>query len=139
MKNTLVIMECGPYESNNDLLNDMRKMKNARELNCAHIVCVISGFDNDKREMFQIPEARAFCRRLVDIGFISYLDNAVCFGNKDIDVLGGSWGDFEVWTCAEGRFHDKAEQINSVILKAFKHALLTANAKSDSLVGEFKK
>ena len=40
----------------------------------SNVVCTVRGFSDDKRNLFEIPEIRAFCRRVVNLGFISYLD-----------------------------------------------------------------
>src|SRR5262249_16027503 len=66
------------------------------------IVCAIAGFDDDARELGEVPEVRAFCRRLVGIGFISWLDT--CTSIPDLGGIGmaAGLGAFEVWAIAEG-------------------------------------
>jgi hypothetical protein len=61
----------GPEE----LLHQMRQLNQVRRENAdARVVCTISDFDHDPRELNEIPEVWAFCQRLVDIGFIADLD-----------------------------------------------------------------
>ena len=71
---------------------------------CSGAVCGVRGFSNNPRELYDIPEVRAFCRRLVTLGFISYLDFSTVF-HPDLPSLAKSgWGAAEVWLCgASGR------------------------------------
>jgi hypothetical protein len=89
--------------SNDELVGLMRTCRDHRQQNRNdHIVCIIGGFDDDPRELGQIPEARALCRRLVGIGFISWLDVSTSIPElKGIGMHAGL-GAFEVWGIAEG-------------------------------------
>ena len=99
----LVIQPLELSYTNDELVRLMRWCRDHRERNPNdHIVCTIGGFDDDPRELGQIPEARALCRRLVGIGFISWLD--VCTSIPQLKGIGmeAGLGAFEVWAIAEG-------------------------------------
>src|ERR1700722_18915561 len=75
MAEHVLIVDLGLDATNYDLLDQMRVMKRAREERFyPHVVAQIRGFGDDPRELYDIPEVRAFCRRLVNLGFVSYLE-----------------------------------------------------------------
>ncbi len=139
MKNeSLVIV--APYvgASNADILAMMQAMKVARESGgVAHVVCFIDGFDEDERDLHEIPEARAFCRRLVDLGFVSWLDFQTTMpatkAQKDCE---SSLGAFEVWLLAEGRMKNGMEITPALLDEAYE-AVLCSNEISDAAIGPF--
>lgn len=74
----------------------------------------ISGYDDDPRDLWNIPEVVSFMKRLVDIGFISILEVSTNSKElmrteyKDIDKLPG-FGAIEVWMMA----NKKIAEVNS--------------------------
>jgi hypothetical protein len=38
------------------------------------VTCTFDGYGDDPRDLADIPEAREFCKRLVGLGYISFLD-----------------------------------------------------------------
>ena len=58
----------------------------------------ISGYDNDTRELWEIPEAVALCKRIIDSGLIAIM--AVNFGKDRIERV---WGSIDVWFVATRR------------------------------------
>jgi hypothetical protein len=75
MQKNVLFVDLGIDATNDDILDQMRKMKSCRENRTySNLVCTVRGFSDDKRNLFEIPEVRAFCRRVVNLGFISYLD-----------------------------------------------------------------
>jgi hypothetical protein len=75
-------------------LKDLEKMKE-----CYPVIAItIYGFDSDSRELYQIPEARDFCRRLVDLGFIIAMEASTQTTLGTADALGA----LETWLIAEG-------------------------------------
>jgi hypothetical protein len=118
--------------SNDAIVEQMRIMKRGRENGFyTNVVCTIGGFGDDPRELYQIPEARAFCRRLVTIGFISYLDGTTTMFDNP---LGEGWGAAEVWLASENKF---AEEIPASLLGDIETAILVANEKCDALLGPY--
>lgn len=127
-------------ESNEAILERMRIAKIYREKdNVEHIICSINGFDLDKRELYEIPEVRAFCRRLVSLGFISYLDSHTTLqgATKDFEVVSMSLGAFEIWKIVENRINKDGE-FNWEEYQEFFTALKQSNAVADSKIGAFK-
>lgn len=65
----------------------------------------VYGYDDDPRELHEIPEVRPHMRRLVDFGFISILTRSSML--PELGGIGGpfrAFGAFEVWAFAEGMF-----------------------------------
>ncbi len=98
-----------------------------------HIVCLVGGFNEDPRELCEIPEVRGFCRRLMGQGFASYLDPATTFpaGQK----TGKAWGAFELWLCAEGLMKPGPTRLHLSVIDRFEAALKESNAIADQTVG----
>lgn len=135
MAETVLFVELGIDATNDDILDQMRIMKLAREdRSYSNVVCSIRGFAADARELFDIPEVRAFCRRIVNLGFISYLDFSTIFNPQVPDLAKQSWGAAEVWLCSEGRLK-ALNPLTKDILHELQHAVLLSNAKADAALG----
>jgi hypothetical protein len=130
----IFVSELYPAMTNEDLVNVMRAMKAAREAGVQNVVCVIGGFDTDERELFQIQEARAFCRRVTNTGLISYLDAGTGLPGCSPETAFG-WGAMEVWMCGENRIKSKSFEIDEETLNDLEKALFEANAKADNTLG----
>lgn len=127
----MVIMTIGLDASNDDIKHMMDSMKEMRETKTAtEIVVLIAGFDDDPREVYDIPEIRAFCRRLTCIGFISYLTACALADSLTKNALGA----YEIWAIGEG----KADKTFAELERYFRAALCASNAKADALCGEYK-
>lgn len=126
--------------SNQALIDLMREMARMRQQpRIGSVVCTIDGYDHDPRELGEIPEVRAFCRRLVDQGFISFLEATTSIPELS-KVPGGSQaglGAFEVWALAHG-YIGKAGTYRHPHerLTEFKEALIQANQRADALLGD---
>src|SRR5688500_6355492 len=104
MPGSILFVDLGLDASNDDILAKMRILKLVREENRSdNVVCCIRGFGVDPRELHEIPEVRAFCRRLTSLGFISYLDFTTLFNPDLAEAAAIAWGAAEVWLCGEGR------------------------------------
>ena len=137
MATSVLYVELGIDATNGDLLDQMRIMKRAREeRRYDSVVCTIRGFDGDARELFDIPEVRAFCRRAVNLGFTAYLDTSSgsLFGPPELVSIG--WGHAEVWLCSEGRMRHRMA-ISVATAKEINEASHEANSKSDAAIGPF--
>lgn len=134
----LLIVELGIDATNAQIVDKMRVMKQARsESSCKHVVCVVSGFNSDSRELQDIPEVRAFCLRLVNLGFISYLDFTTYLYPSVPASLRSTWGAAEVWLCGENRLNAKT-QVTTDLITEIKAVCLEANRKADATLGELK-
>jgi hypothetical protein len=131
----VLFVELGIDATNEDILDQMRIMKRAREdRTYSNVVCLIRGFGDDPRELFEIAEVRAFCRRIVNLGFISYLDFSTFFNPKVPELAKESWGAAEVWLCSEGRIK-ALKSLTKEILHEVQQAILESNGKADAALG----
>jgi hypothetical protein len=125
-------------ETNEAIQDFMHTMKSLREIQKdALIVCSIYGFDEDPRELHEIPEVRGFCRRLVSVGFISYLDYASTLLPEERQTAPGL-GAFEVWACGEGIMRNGLEFTENLSAR-FNLVLRRANAAADKTCGLFQR
>lgn len=138
MKNPAVmIVALGLNETNEELIDHMRRMKMSRELRMVdNIGCCISGFGEDPRELGEIPEVIAFCRRLVNQGFISYLDFSTTADVVKENGMSLAWGALEVWLCSIRKM-SKHVEITKYHLDKFEKVLGKSNEKADSVCGKF--
>jgi hypothetical protein len=134
MNEDLVIMNLALDSSDDELLDAMRVMKRSREQKAeGHIVLTILGFDEDQREVWQIPEVQRYCHRLVEIGFVSFLDTSTSLPWNAVElhaVIGG----LEVWLIGEGKFHNSIE-ITEQLARQFDEVISASNARAEKLVG----
>jgi hypothetical protein len=120
--------------SNEELREKMRLMKSAREGDrFSNIGCVITGFGNDPRDLWEIAEVRAFCRRLIDQGFVSYLDMGTIFPGCPEDMK-TTMGAAEVVLFSTGR--SGADLL--ALLDETKDILEVANDKADAVCGPLR-
>jgi hypothetical protein len=134
----VLFVDLGIDATNADLIDQMRIMKRGRENDYTNVVCAIRGFNNDNRDLYEIVEVRAFCRRLVCQGFISYLDISTTLPGTICDETAGTWGAAEVYLCSEGRM--KKETVIDVpeFLDELMKVVLESNEKCDALIGPMK-
>ena len=138
MPASVLFMELGIDATNDDILDQMRKMKACREDGSyGHVVCTVRGFSEDKRDLFEIPEVRAFCRRVVNLGFISYLDFTTTFDSSVPDIAKDAWGAAEVWLCGEVRLR-KQVPLNEELLAELQEVVCESNGKADAAIGPMK-
>ena len=134
----MMIVELGLDATNDELREQMRLMKQVRETrSLPNVICVVRGFDRDPRELWQIPEVRAFCVRLVDQGFISYLDPATHLPFCPPWARTG-FGALEVWLIANGMFTGAALDVSAEDVERFRAVLDRANGVADATVGPFR-
>jgi hypothetical protein len=107
---TVMLLYAMPGMTDEELATMTRGAVRARAEDSRTIVAMgVGGFDDDPRELYDIPEARAFLRRLVDFGVIAAL-----IGSTQCPELGAPspqqaprlasvLGGFEVWLYATGR------------------------------------
>ena len=138
MPKNVLFVELGIDATNDDILVQMRKMKACREDGSyGHVVCTVRGFAEDKRNLFEIPEVRAFCRRVVNLGFISYLDFTTTFDSTVPVIAKDAWGAAEVWLCGEGRLR-KQVPLTEELLAELQEVVCESNGKADAAIGPMK-
>jgi hypothetical protein len=106
-------------------------------------ICV-DGYEEDPRELWEIPEVATFFQRLVSSGFISFLEvSATAEGltrlDKEITSIGfPGFGALEVWMISKGMMHAGRTDIDRAEMKKFISDLDAANAKSRVVVSKPK-
>jgi len=94
----------------------------------------ISGYDDDPRELHEIPESIAFFKRLSDIGFISILEvSSSVDGIARIPKPSPGLGAFEVWAFGNQKVTANSE-FGSSILKEFLPFLEVCNRKCEEIM-----
>lgn len=100
----------------------------------------IGGYDEDPRELWQIPEAVGFMQRLVKLGLISALE--VSTTSADLlpkeyktDKLPG-FGALEIWMCATNRMGKGDNDIDLPTFQLFRRELDAANIVADNICKE---
>jgi hypothetical protein len=138
MPEKVLLVELGIDATNDDIFDQMRVMKKAREERFYdNIVCSIRDFGADPRELYEIPEVRAFCRRVVNLGFISYLDFTTLFNPELPELAKQGWGAAEIWLCGEKRLGAR-NPLTTELLDELQQAVGESNAKADAALGPLK-
>jgi hypothetical protein len=94
----------------------------------------VRGFSDDERSLFEIPEVRAFCRRVVNRGFISYLDFTTTFDATVPAIAKDGWCAAEVWLCGEGRLRGQMT-LTRELLDELQFVVCESNEKADAAIG----
>jgi hypothetical protein len=135
MAERILTVDLGIDATNDDILDQMRIMQQGREEQLYdNIVCTVRGFAHDQRELYAIPEVRAFCRRLVSLGFISYLDMSTIFAANVPLLAKRAWGAAEVWLASEGRLRAQNPLTHELIAE-IQQVVSDANARADKALG----
>lgn len=88
----------------------------------------IFGYDEDPRELWQIPEVKILCERLVNLGFISILEPTTLFTEeKGFDAF---FGALEIWALSKGLFTFQGDlEMTPELFNEFKVVLSQSNMK----------
>jgi hypothetical protein len=122
-----------------ELIDCMRHARQAREAGVRYVLLVVDGYNADPRELWEIPEVKELCRRLVALGVISWLDVAPRLrdlpGYATSPVVGfGAW---DVWMIARGEFPRESCDVDLADLERFlDEDLRYANAVADDHLAE---
>ncbi len=88
-------------------------------------VAAFGGYDDDERELYNIPEVAILCKRLVDRGFISLLWPSTLLSKKERPDLGGFFGAFEVWAISKNMFtYEGTLDVEIKVFNDFVHKVL---------------
>lgn len=99
-------------------------------------VC-IDGYEEDPRELWQIPEVKIFFQKLISSGFIAFLEvSATAEGLTRLDTNLGcpGFGALEIWMIANDMMYSGRKEIRQNELRRFFADLENANAKSRIVV-----
>jgi hypothetical protein len=100
-RRTAVVQQLNVSLTDEDVIALMRQAKQCREQGVPLLTCCIDGFNEDPRDLGDIPEVREFCKRLVRLGYISFLDVATSIRELGNAFNGGiTLGAWEVWRMA---------------------------------------
>jgi hypothetical protein len=94
-------------QSDEQLIAQIRAVREFAREHPARVLALVHGFDDDPRELWEIPEVGAHLRRLVDFGFIATLLRSTLVRElgAPADLLDcPAWGAFEVWAHGLGLF-----------------------------------
>ncbi len=137
LQNKLVIVKIALTDTNKFIAETMRKMRTLRhQPRKTSIICLVDGFDDDKRELYQIPEARALFRRLVKLGLISYLEVHVTLPHSD-PALSHGLGALEIWSMSEGIVRSQNQEIPKETFITFFRELEKSNERAEKLIGPY--
>lgn len=101
-------------------------------------VC-LDGYENDKRELWQIPEVASFFKMLIRVGFISFLEvsssaeGITRLTKKQTDIGTPGFGALEIWMIANNKMGNGKTDIEREEMKGFLAALEQSN-KTAALV-----
>jgi hypothetical protein len=97
-----------------------------------------AGFPNfDEKEVFEIPQVRAFCEFLIDLGFVSILEVTTSFSFIPESYDPYTLGAFEIWLLAKGLMK-KAMEVDGMrrLFLKFSELLPEINQRCESLFAE---
>jgi len=94
--------------------------------------CSVDGYDKDPRELWQVPEVIALCRRIVESGLLSLMELNVTERNPML------WGAWDVYACANELIRSHAlggvADPSHEHRKAFFDCLAQSNATCDAVL-----
>jgi hypothetical protein len=101
--------------TDDELLEMMRSLEQQVRCTSMGFVLTVSGYDDDSRELWEIPECIQLFKKLMDMGFISVLEVSTHLeGISRIEDCPGL-GAFEIWSIAGGRMKGNTIYPKSVI------------------------
>jgi hypothetical protein len=140
----MVLSQLSLKYSDDELIDLMQQFRTVRERDSrkppdaqSFIGVSIDGFNHDRRELGEIPEARAFCRRLLKLGFIADLTPSfMLMPPKGFEgVPGCPFGAMEIWAMTEGLMGKAGRvEIETAKLLQFKSVFEHAKEVADSLL-----
>lgn len=136
-ENAIMICSIQKDDTDETLRNKMIEMESmlSSGLSKTGFLLSISGYENDSRELWQIPEVRKLTTRLVKIGFISLLEVATHLKSMiDPDPLYKSMlGAFEVWAISKGIIKSYYSKVTKGQYRLFLEVLSDANVECDKI------
>lgn len=97
----------------------------------------ISGYDNDPRELWEIPEVIKFCKKLIDLGFPALLKMGGGLDEKEPMPGHPGFGVLEIWLIATGRIQAKGNyDISKADYETALKLVLDSNVKIKKILAE---
>jgi hypothetical protein len=135
---TAVLQPVDATITDQEIIGLMRHARRARAAGAPTVTCCIGGYDDDPRELGDIPEARELCKRLVRLGYIACLDIATSvreFPTFNHSITLGAW---EVWRIARGEAKVGKSRVPAELLDEFitKELVYLSTVADDHLAGD---
>lgn len=137
----LMVISLGVDMTDDEIKECIQKMLPVCIVNNRAFCLTIGGYDDDRRELWEIPESIAFMKRLYNLGFIAVLEvstrckHLISKAYQSIDELPG-FGALEIWMGATGRMETGRSSISSQELDEFMECLEVANNKARQICKE---
>jgi len=134
---TLVVIEIHPSQSESELFDvvrlcsDQMDAMDAAGKNYLPPVMVVGGFNDDPRELWQIPEAIDLLNRACRAGFLSILEPSVMLKSEVPRKFTTAFGAMELWLVARKIVTFKYEkvEIHPEHIKRFCRLILSDNQR----------
>ncbi len=98
-----------------------------------HFVCSVTGLAPDAQDPWKLPAFAALCGRLVDSGFIAFLDHSTLHPPGQPEHLQAGFGALEVWMTSRGLF-GAAAGVTPAILEQARVAVDAARVTASAAV-----
>jgi len=140
----IMVLALEPKMSDEEIKDNIRMMLPICISRKAGFCLTISGFDSDKRELWQIPEAIAFMKRLVDFGLIACLEVSTSgkftsiIERYGVEELPG-FGALEVWLGGTQQLASGDNNIEKTTMDRFFDELKIANSKAKAICNQESK
>jgi len=129
-------------QTNEDLQDMAHKLYPTMKNDEEGFFLTISGYDDDPRELWQIPETIDLCQRIVKTGLVALLNTSSQIKDlmperfQEIDGPGPGLGAFEVWIFGEGKMQPGGAVFGLDTMKDFYNMLDGANDTLNKLFTE---
>ena len=140
MKYDVMILPLSPKMTDDEIKGCIQQIIPICQSKGVGFCLTISDFDYDKRDLWNIPKAVSFMRRLIDLGLIAGLEMSTQgdglvrqeYGLKSLPGLGA----LEVWMGGTGRLANGINDVDKETFNEFLLELKIANAKAKSICRE---
>jgi hypothetical protein len=122
-----------------DMAYKLRQALQAEGPEAEGFFMTISGYDDDSRELWEIPEAIDLCERVIKTGLISLLNLSSRVKElmperfQHIDEPGPGIGALEVWVFAKGKMSHEGAKVYEKDLDEFYNTMSAANITLNKL------
>jgi hypothetical protein len=122
--------------TDHEVVELMRHARKAQGDGCPSVTCCVAGYDDDPRDLGEVPEVVGPCRRLLNLGYVSFLTPFTSIPGLPGFNRGASLGAYEVWAIAKGlRGRAGRREVPAAQLEEFWADLRGINAVADRNLG----
>lgn len=114
-----------------ELRGKMRDLGLALRATGTAFMATIMGYEHDSRELQEIPEVIAFCKRLVNLGLISVMEMTTLSeeARQRNPLAKSAWGALEVWMTANNLLKKGQTVVTQQMLDRFAADLMESNRR----------